>query len=194
MSSNEDFKHPTPAVQLLGPLAQHLSPAQTTAAQAVAGLLDDRDRVLEDYLNRNVVRRVWSENVLGTNHAHLSTTYIDVVPACEVDIQKANLRSLLLVTLGVNGLYADAGAPSFVDLGAHIVGPAGYDEQFGIASKTGRTTGTEMTHAALKAVAGGAPAGPYTVTLQVKVSQAGASWTSGVSDTISMSVTEIPGP
>lgn len=201
MPPNPDFKHSVAATELTKPIhdiiAPHLGPLHPAigdAAAAVAAHLDDRDRALEDYLNRNVVRRTLVENLLGDGTSHTSLTFVDVAPACVVAYQKASARSLLLCTVGVTGLYIDLGPPGYVDIGVHVEGVDGYDEQFGIARTTGRISGTEMTHAASKSVAGDCPSGPVTVTLQVQVQQGGEAWQSTNNDTISLTVTEVPLP
>lgn len=200
MTTNPDFTHPTKATELTAPVHEllaalpHVDPAVAAAATRIAQLLDDRDKAIEDFVNRNVVRRILVANVLGDGTLHSSLTPIDVSPLCAVSFPKAQARSLLLCTVGVSGEYVDIAPPGYIVMGVHVVGPAGYDEQFGIVRATGRTAGDTMTHAGADAVAGDCPVGPVTVTLQVHSENGGEGWQSDSGDTISLTVAEVPLP
>lgn len=199
-ASNPDFQHVQPAAQL----AQHVEvaraalpvdihPAIAQAVIAVTADLDQRDKLHEDYLNRNVVRRVWPLNQLGADHAHSDSGFIDVVPLSQVTVQKASPRSVLVVQLGVSGQYNDDSPPHYVDMGVHVEGPNGYDHTFLVGRATGQTNHETMSHPHVCAVAGDADQGTYTVTLVVRTQHEGSvAWLSTNNDTISFSVTETP--
>lgn len=193
---NPDFEHLVPiasvgdAVHTL--LAPHVekNPALEGAVDQLVSTLAARDVHLEDWLNRNTLRRVAPANQLGDGSDHSDTGWIDVSPLTTTVVQKANPRSKLMVHLAVNGIATDPGR--FVDMGVRVQGPAGYDHDFLVVRKTVAGSGDPIAHIGVGSVAENVIAGAYLVTLRVRVENSAVTWTSSANDTISMQVIEAP--
>lgn len=192
MTANPDFEYIKPLSSVVEHLRTLVAPHPELAHETdrIVADLETRDRHLEDWLNRNTVRRVLIAQALGDNTVHASATWEDVGPAMFIAYPKASPRSSLAVRIDANGLYADGAPPHYVDLGVRITGPAGFDVEYGVVRKTGDVNPQEMTHAGGKLVAVGARAGTYQVQLRVQVQTAGVTWTSTPNNTFSLTVIE----
>lgn len=187
---NPDFEHPNPVAamaEVARTVIEHASPSVQAVVLQVSAALDTNAQAIEDYLNRNTVRRQITGGGIGTGDDHADTGWINVTPLVRQTVQKASPRSEFTVTIGVGGVGAGTGA--WVDMGVLILGPGGYDHDF-VVCRRSLVVGA-MTHSASAAVASDAPRGTYSATLRVRC-DAGAHWLSTVNDTLSLVVTETP--
>lgn len=201
VKQNPDFEHrnPTPsigetvhaAVAQHAPAVAHLGPI----VDPIVAQLDENARHQEDWLNRNVVRRLQDANELGDGTTYNDTAWQEVTPAISSTVAKAQQHSKLVVVLGCTGYCRDPDPGShWVDLGVHIIGPQGYDALLRIARNTIDYDKQHLTHAAVQSVGYDLPKGTYLLRLVVRVLTPTTSWASSTIATLSMSVTEAPGP
>ena len=187
-NSNPDYRA-QPGINALADLVARAN-HDTVWAQ-----LGDLTRRLEDYLNRQVVRRVRSSGeVLGTTTAHTGTTAWQVVaPAVRVTFPKASPSSVFVVDVHVGG-YVDAlpAPPGWAGFGVRVTDAAGtsYGDvevcrvPFAAAAVYEHGSGSAEYTALV-------PAGLVTVDLLVRVNAAGTSWQSASRASMSVTVTEV---
>lgn len=196
MSGNENFEWRSSITAVTERLREYLTryPAVATLVERITAELALRDKHLEDWLNNNLVRRVHTDQTLGDNSIHTAMSWTDIGPQVQLSVIKASSRSRFIVEIAVNGLFADAAPPHYVDIGVRITGPDGYDVAVGVIRKTGDVNPQEMTLVGAKECAIGVPRGTYRVRLRVQVEAGAMSFTTTPGNTMSLTVTESPSP
>jgi len=154
--------------------------------EALLRYLHDRDRDLERYLNRDVMRRAKTTRIVGNGTAHAGTAWQLVTPAVDVAFSKASPTSHLTVIVGVAGIYTDPGAPSWVEFGVLVNGV-----DYPVARRVCNTSGNHYQWAgSVDVSATTLVEGTYTCSLRVRGQNAGTAWTSFAQDSISVTITE----
>lgn len=192
-SRNPDFEYDPPiagATQRLREIAATHRAVFGDEVDRLIAALEQRDKHLEDWLNRNVVRRIQIASVAGDDTVHDATAWEDVEPEVSHSVVKASPRSALAVQIDASGLFADASPPHNVELGVRVSGPGGYDTDFSVVSRTGDATVQYLVLSGGALVALGVPRGTYAVRLRVQVEAGGVTWTSTPGNSLSVSVTE----
>ena len=172
MSTNPDF---------------FFTPARTDLEPRFREALLERDREIEDYLNRHVIRRRRAQSIVGNGSDHSSTTYIDVAPPVTLTFPKATDRSVLLVRVDARGQITAAAAACWVTFAVND-GTTDY----GIASADLGGTGYLSANAEVEVT--GIARGPVTFTLRVKVNAGTTTWTSLAHSSLSITCTEVHAP
>lgn len=177
--TNPDF-HVEPDLHML---TRSLAPDQATR-------LGDVVRRLEDYLNRNVIRRARAIRVLGSGTTHATAGWNNVVPSVQRTFRKAAPDSVLLVAVSTHGLCdAVAGGREFgvnVDLDGTNVG------DFSICSMNVPAAGLgDSLHIGGEDEVPVTGAGFVTLTLRYRPGAAGAAWTPRAGDSLAIAVAEV---
>lgn len=200
MPSIEDFTNANPDFRFSSDIAAVIGavPAELRELGWVARLLQylgDRDRAVEDYLNRHVVRRVESVRVLGNGTAHTGTAWQLVAPAVDVFFEKANgslhgatadPASHLTAWVAAAGLFSDAGAPSWVEFGLLVNGV-----DYPVVRRICSTTAQHYQWAGSVDIANAnLVTGRYQCSLRVRGQNAATTFTSSTNGSLSVTITE----
>lgn len=194
--TNPDFRL-NPTVHALRSLLPEDARGEGWVARLV-DVLTDRDRQLEEFFNRSVLRRVKTTRASGNNTLHTGTAWQTVFPQIVVDFYKANPGSHFTVWIAAAGEYADLPFPSWVEFGAQVAsvpaGVAAFDNP--VARRQANTVDEHYLWAGSADIAPSAavplPEGLYALTLRVRGQQAGTQFTSRSSGSLCLTVTESP--
>lgn len=164
-------------------------PAADRERPWVAALLShlyQRDRDLERFLNRDVMRRAKSTRVVGNSTAHAGTAWQLVVPAVDVVFSKASPTSHLTVWVEAAGIYTSPTPPTWVEFGVLVNGV-----DYPVARRVCNASGEHYQWAGSVDVSNPALVeGTYTCSLRVRGQAATTAFTSFADDSISVTITE----
>lgn len=162
--------------------------------ERLARMHAERDRVMEDFLNRHVVRRTESVSLLGTGGVAGGLAYTPVLPVTSLVLAKANPLSRLMVQADIGGIFQELGAlPSYLSFAIQVFDMDG--NAVGTPTEIGRNkfaiNGADI-QLSYQFFLVGLDAGTYTFQLYVAGSKATTAFTSEVNTTIQLLVTEVP--
>lgn len=190
-SNNPDYRHAV-EIAALRDVIESYTMSTAEKIDIVLKYADDRDRHLEDFLNRHVVRRVWTNQRAG-NASHLtgSLGWYAVTPLVSTPIYKAYGNSELVVATSGTWLATGTVGVQWVATGVRLTDPDGVS----VDTLTGSLAlaGDGPTPPVFGC--GGIPAiatGAYTAQLIVRAEAAAIDLQSYTHGTLSLTVTETP--
>lgn len=149
----------------------------------------ERDRDLEDYLNKKVVRRVITSGpVYGTGTLHQSTTWVDIAPSVGVFYWKASKDSVLVATVSGWGEIGGAAAGRYISFGVRLTDILGTQVTTEACRAPADASYAYVPHNGSVGLT--AAAGLYIVDLRIKMSNAATTWTSQAAGSLSLTVVE----